>query len=200
MALLGVGTSSYVNFMGLHVLEVSGDQRWLERLGLKVEMAGGAEGGASQHVHGRLGRGIERSALPIEHSIGARSVDALTNLEKWELIREIAADVHRAASIAGAHRRIGHLAELLQSVAARCENDEARADNGRTVSDLMEAFIRVCDTLPVYDPLDAAACARATEKRQVAASFLRPGPGLWVPNEFSLRAAAVLGPEERRRR
>jgi MFS family permease len=29
MALLGVGTSSYVNFTGLHMLEVGGDQQWL---------------------------------------------------------------------------------------------------------------------------------------------------------------------------
>lgn len=29
MALLGIGTSSYVNFMGLHMLEIGGDQRWL---------------------------------------------------------------------------------------------------------------------------------------------------------------------------
>ena len=29
MALLGIGTSSYVNFTGLHMLEVGGDQQWL---------------------------------------------------------------------------------------------------------------------------------------------------------------------------
>lgn len=29
MALLGIGTSSYVNFIGLHMLEVGGDQQWL---------------------------------------------------------------------------------------------------------------------------------------------------------------------------
>jgi PPP family 3-phenylpropionic acid transporter len=29
MALLGIGTSSYVNFTGLHLLEVGGDQQWL---------------------------------------------------------------------------------------------------------------------------------------------------------------------------
>jgi hypothetical protein len=153
-----------------------------------------------KHVQGRPGRGIERSTLSIEHSAGARSLDAMTNLEKWDLIREIAADVHRAAIIACGHRRIGHLAEILQSAAALCERGEAKADNGRMLNDLMEAFIRLCDTLPVHDVARADACARAAEKRQVAASFLRPGPGLWVPNEFSLKAAAVLDSDDTRRR
>jgi MFS family permease len=29
MALLGIGTSTFVNFIGLHILEVGGDQQWL---------------------------------------------------------------------------------------------------------------------------------------------------------------------------
>jgi hypothetical protein len=55
----------------------------------------------------------------------------------------------------------------------------------------MEAFLFVCDTLPVFDVADGLAWARAREKRIVASAFLADGARVWVPLEFSLEANAL---------
>jgi hypothetical protein len=182
----------------LERLEPTGDARWLRYLGLHLGMAGGVEGSASQEVRGQLGGGAELTVPGPDHPVPPRDIDELSDEERWELVKEIAADVHRAARIATGNSRIGHFAELLKSAASACDRNEAREDNGKTFADLMEVFVHVCDTLPVYDTTDALAFARATEKRALAASFLRPGCRLWVPDGFSLKAEDLL-PEAHRK-
>lgn len=176
----------------LKKLTPTGDARWLGYLGIHLGMAGGVEDSASQEVRGQLGAGAELTVPSPEHPILPRSVEELSDEERWRLVEEIAADVHRAARIAAGNDRIGHLAEYLKDASETCNRNEARNDDGKTFADLMEVFVHVCDTLPVYDVTDAAAFARATEKRGLAASFLRPGCRLWVPDGFSLRDEDLL--------
>ncbi len=168
----------------------TGNDDWVRRLRLDLWASGSVENSAFQRLLGKLGEGVDRSIHPPAGAPIPRSVVDISDPERWELVEEIAVDVHRAKACAKGSPRIGHVVHLLADASAQCNRTglEGR-DLERTLSDLMEAFLLVCDTLPVYVTTDGAAWARAAEKRSLAAFFLRVGGPLWVPDDFSLVAA-----------
>jgi len=174
-------------------LRAAGNSDWIDRLGLRLSAGGGIEGHAHQMLDGELGKGIGNTFLPPTNGPALRPLKDLGQMGQWLLAKEIAADVHRAARISQESTRIGHLATELTAASASCELAHQVGHNalGETLAMLMEAFLLVCDTLPVYDVHDAAAWVRAAEKRTLAAEFLKE-PKLWVPRRFSLQVG--LGP------
>lgn len=178
-------------------LTPKGNDDWVKRLGLRLFAAGGVEDAAGQHLDGELGTGCDRSILMPEDAPIPRAYSDLGNRDLWDATREIAIDVHRAALIARDHPRIGHLVDTLESASARCDIAASVPFEEllQIITDLMEAFLLVCDTLPVYDVTHGAEWTRATEKRIVAGAMLS-GENVWLPKGFQLDRVA-LAPDAR---
>ena len=175
-------------------LKHTGDTRWLERLRIFVWAQGGAEGGPQQKVAATLGKGVKPTLLLLPGTVTPRPLADLTGPEQWELVREMAADVHRATEIASASPRIKHLASDVAQASALCESAHtlSREDLANALRAIMSTFVLLCDTLPVFDRHSVEACTRAAEKRDVAAEYLSRTGRLWVPTRFSLEASAVV--------
>ncbi|UQA56325.1 hypothetical protein [Polyangium aurulentum] len=176
-----------------HGLNPTGKSEWLRRLKLDLWAASGAKDSAQQALEGRLGTGVERYIIQPTDSPPPRKLQDLDDAERWALTRQIANDVHRAAAIARGSSKIGHLAGMLERASSACEiaHQMHTSELGEALSNLMEAFLLVCHTLPVFDVADGAAWARATEKRFLASAFMKREIPLWMPNAFSLRANDV---------
>ncbi|MDI3286160.1 hypothetical protein [Polyangium sp. 15x6] len=176
-------------------LSPTGKSDWLKRLGLQLWADGGAENSAQQALEGILGKGIERAILPPMDSPPPRRLESLDAAERWALVQQIADDVHRAASLAEGNPRIGHLAAYLERASAGCERAHQVSPNElrELLGAMMEAFLLTCHTLPMFDVTDGAAWARVTEKRILAAAFMK-GDWLWLPPSFSLRSRDVAAP------
>ncbi len=112
-----------------------------------------------------------------------RAIEALTDVERFALVEEIAADVHRVAANAKGSSRIGHLIDDLNAAVAAIPNVRAEVptEAGAAANALLQSFLLICDTIPIYDPADAASSATAAEKRSLAAMFLSGRLRLWLP-------------------
>ena len=174
-------------------LTPTADEKYMRQLNLNIRSAGGAENAAQQHLEADLGSGVRRWIVAPANAPSARQLAGINEAETWLLAQEIADDVHRAAAIAEGSSRLGHLTEVLKHASTVCESAhlEPRATLGDALQTLMEAFLLVCDTLPVFDVTDGAAWARAKEKRLLAAAFLLQKIPLWTPSPFSLGANDV---------
>ncbi len=152
----------------LDALRATGNDDWLKRLGLTAWAGGGEVGGAQEQVSVTLGKGVKRNFLPNLSGGKPRAVGDLGEGETLILMREIEQEVVRVAALASGHHRVGHLANELGEVVTSL--------NGKpTVDDILKlasAFLLVCDTLPTYDPADAAAYVRVVERRRVAAAVV----------------------------
>lgn len=170
-------------------LKPAGKSDWARRLKLNVTSDGGIVDHAHQFLHGEVGKPVHRHELPpVLGGVPARDPSSLNDGEKWTLLREIAADVHRAARVVAGNSRIGHFAETLREATA-----PSRASGWKTEEELLaalnlllEAFLLVCDTLPLYDLTDPTVRTRTTEKRALAGAFLVKGLRLWVPLDGTL--------------
>jgi hypothetical protein len=173
--------------------KLTGDSKWLKRLRLFISAQGGAVGGPQQKVAGTLGKGVKPTRPLLPGAISPRPLTDLSGPDQWELICEIAADLHRATAIAGASPRISHLASDVAQAAALCERAHMLAGDAlaNALRHILSTFVLICDTLPVFDRSSIAACTRAAEKRDVAAEYLSRTGRLWVPTQFSLAASAV---------
>jgi hypothetical protein len=174
-------------------LNPTGKSDWMKRLKLNLWAAGGAKDRAQQGLHGELGRGADRPIFQPLDSPPPRQLHTLNEIDRWVLAQQIANDVHHAAAIAEGNHRIGHLASIIHRASVGCETAHERPTNqlGEALSAMMEAFLLVCNTLPVFDVADGAAWARATEKRFLAAAFMKQEIPLLLSKGFSLRAQDV---------
>lgn len=170
----------------------AGDMTWLHRLGVKLTAAGGVKGSAYQALDGELGSGAQRPLLPPSDSAPApREMAALSDADRWQLLQEIARDIHETRAIVLGNPTVGHLTSEVSTAAAALEIAHLVPENlPGLIGGIMESFLLICDTLPVYDPGDSAAWSRAVEKRKLAADFLKGGK-VWVPDGFSLRNGEV---------
>jgi hypothetical protein len=161
----------------------------VKRLKLKLGVAGGVKNAADQSLCGALGAGRFRPY----RSRDSAHVDAIADPELRTLVMEIARDLHRCADIGDDNVRVGHILDRVRAAAQGCERTSsvARVEFGSIMSEMMEAFLLVNDTLPVYDRTSLTECNRATEKRWLAAAILSRSRSLWFPDNFSLGRAAV---------
>jgi hypothetical protein len=174
-------------------LEPQGKVDWVKYLKMKLWATGGVKDAAHQSLEGELGMGCSRPYLPPVTMPTPRDLASLTNPELWGLAQEIARDLHQCAQAGSAHARIGHMADVIRRAAEGCEAaaNAAPVDLRAILSDMMEAFLLVNDTLPVYDASNDVAWSRATEKRRLAAAILAGDRPLWFPNGFSLGSVEV---------
>lgn len=175
-------------------LKHTGDAQLLERLRLFVWAQGGVNDGPHQKVAAMLGRGVKPKLLLLPGDITPRAPADMNTLEQWDLVCDMAVDIHAAARIASASPRIKHLASEVERAASLCEKahtllpgEELR--NG--LHEILTTFLLICDTLPVFDRNSIEACTRAAEKRDLASEYLRRGGQLCVPLGFSLTADDV---------
>ena len=171
-------------------LRPSGNSDWVERLKLRMWAQGGVEGGAEQRLRAVLGAGTERPTRPdANYPLSPRTPETMSSIERFELLRQIAADVVRAARLAPQSVRIGHLAPELEAAGCAWEGLRSGARRGNpqaSLIDLLTGFLLVCDTLPVHDAADGAACVLAHEKRVLAAACLTGKLPVWLPEDASM--------------
>jgi hypothetical protein len=172
----------------------TGDTKWLERLRIFVWAQGGAEGGPQQKVAATLGKGVKSTTPLLPGAISPRPLADLTGPDQWELVCEMAADVHRVAAVVSASPRIKHLASDVAQASGLCERAHtlSHQDLADALRVIITTFVLICDTLPVFNRSSVEACTRAAEKRDVAAEYLSRTGRLWVPTSFSLEASIVL--------
>ncbi|MFT3840775.1 MAG: hypothetical protein QM723_27540 [Myxococcaceae bacterium] len=152
----------------LESLNVTGNDDWLKRLRVDVWSGGGPVGGAQEQVSATIGAAVERHFLPTLGGGKPRKPEELGRVELLKVMREIEADVSRVATMAPGHPRVGHLANELAEAAELLKGKIGNAG----VLKVAEAFALCCDTLPIYDPTDAAAYVRILERRRVAAAVM----------------------------
>ncbi|ACL66392.1 hypothetical protein A2cp1_3057 [Anaeromyxobacter dehalogenans 2CP-1] len=158
------------------LLKAKGRSEWVERLGLQMRSASAEQAGPQASAEGVLGGFQERSFLPNVFTAVPRILEKLGNDDVAELLREIEADV-REASNKYENQRIKHLQQRLTVALASVDAANATPES---FAELARAFILVCDTLPIYDPADPEQCARAWEKRRVAALVCNQTDLRWI--------------------
>ena len=175
-------------------LNHTGDKTWLERLGIFIWAQGGEEDGPQQKVAATLGKGVRPTLLLLPRAVTPRALADLNGLEQWDLVCDMAADIHTAAPIASTSPRIKHLALDVARAAALCETAHTLPPEElpNALREIISTFVLICDTLPVFDRDLVEACTRAAEKRDAAAEYLSRTGRLWIPTGFSLEASAVV--------
>lgn len=173
--------------------EFAGDRTWFDRLKLFLWAQGGEVGGPQQKVAAMLGKGVRPTMPLLPGAVTPRALADMNGFEQWDLLCDMAVDIHAAAPLARTSPRIKHLASEVERASALCEEAHTLAPEDLTnaLREITSTFVLICDTLPVFDRNSVEACTLAAEKRDLAAEYLSRTGRLFIPTGFSLTAEDV---------